>query len=216
MSGKTQKSDIDRTPLIPYRKRLDAVDEEILSLFADRYNLRREMIPLKIALDQPIRDKIQMETVIDRAVRRAEEQNIPEDFAADLYELILKYSHKFEQSLRSSKDINVPSGEAADPKEITLYRRELEHIDAAIIETFGRRYRIRDETMPVKIKHNMPIEVQSRVDEVIEQMQEKARTKNIPVDFARELYQLVIDYSHLYERQYRQKRINQYEQKSRI
>lgn len=93
--------------------------------------------------------------------------------------------------------------QSVDRAPLVEYRDRLDAIDDEIMELFAKRYRVRDETMAVKVEHDMPIEVQSRVDEVIKRMVKKAEKLDVPTDFAKALYELVIDHSHQYEEQYR-------------
>ena len=94
--------------------------------------------------------------------------------------------------------------EEIDRTPLIPFRDRLDEIDDQIMELFAKRYRVRDETMEVKVEHAMPIEVQSRVTEVIKRMVKKADDLDVPPEFAKALYTLVIDYSHKYEEQYRE------------
>ncbi len=83
------------------------------------------------------------------------------------------------------------------------FRKRLDQIDQEIIRLFAQRYRVRDKTMIVKKEHDMSIESPERMNEVIEQVQVWAKNENVPIDFAKALYELVMDYSHKYEEDYR-------------
>ncbi len=89
-----------------------------------------------------------------------------------------------------------------DRSPLVDFRDRLDEIDDQIMALFAKRYRVRDETMPVKRMHDMPIIVQSRVDEVINRAIKNAEELDVPADFARALYKLVIDYSHQYEEEF--------------
>lgn len=93
--------------------------------------------------------------------------------------------------------------ETIDRTPLIDFRDRLDEIDDQIMELFAKRYRVRDETMEVKVEHGMPIIVQERVDEVIKRMVKKADSLDFPTDFAEALYTLIIDYSHKYEEQFR-------------
>ena len=80
-----------------FRDRLDKVDEEIIRLFGERYNIRREVYAFKQANELPVVDQARVDVVIDRAVKNAEKYNVPTDFAEALYKLVIDYSHKFEE-----------------------------------------------------------------------------------------------------------------------
>lgn len=79
------------------RKRLDQVDQEIMRLFGERYAIRREVKVIKSRADLPVQDPARVKVVIDQAVAHAAHYNVPTDFAAALYTLVIDYSHKFEE-----------------------------------------------------------------------------------------------------------------------
>ena len=79
------------------RKRLDAVDQEIIRLFGERYNIRREVKQIKQTADLPVQDPARVKVVINQAVANAKNYNVPTDFATALYELVIDHSHKFEE-----------------------------------------------------------------------------------------------------------------------
>lgn len=87
----------DWSALEECRKRLDAVDQEIMRLFGERYKIRREVKQIKHQADLPVQDPARVKVVIDQAVAHAANYNVPKDFAAALYELVIDYSHKFEE-----------------------------------------------------------------------------------------------------------------------
>lgn len=87
----------DWSKMQPFRDQLDQVDEEIIKLFARRYAIRREVNQFKKANKLPLVDPVRANEVIQRARKIAAENGIPADFAAALYELVIDYSHKFEE-----------------------------------------------------------------------------------------------------------------------
>ncbi len=96
MTGK-----IDRTPLIDFRDRLDAIDDEIMELFAKRYRVRDEMMEVKVEHDMPIEVPSRVEEVIKRMRKKADQLDVPTDFAEALYHLVIEYSHKYEEHYRA-------------------------------------------------------------------------------------------------------------------
>lgn len=79
------------------RKRLDVVDQEIIRLFGERYNIRRDVKRIKNEVGLPVQDPARVKVVIDQVVEHAKTYNVPTDFARALYELVIDYSHKFEE-----------------------------------------------------------------------------------------------------------------------
>lgn len=87
----------------PFRERLDKIDEEIIRLFGERYNVRREVYAFKKANDLPVIDQSRVDEVIARAVDKAKTYDVPADFAEALYQLVIDYSHKFELKNEETK-----------------------------------------------------------------------------------------------------------------
>ena len=79
------------------RERLDVLDQEIMRLFGERYNIRREVKQIKNNAGLPVQDPARVKIVIDQAIEHAKQYKVPTDFAAALYELVIDYSHKFEE-----------------------------------------------------------------------------------------------------------------------
>ena len=84
-----------------FRDRLDKIDEEIIRLFGERYQVRREVYAYKKAHNLPVIDMSRVDAVIERAVANAGKYDVPEDFAEALYNLVIDYSHRFEMSCKS-------------------------------------------------------------------------------------------------------------------
>ena len=95
-------SEIDRTPLIPFRDRLDAIDDQIMTLFAERYRVRDETMAVKLEHGMPIEVQSRVDEVINRMMKKADELDFPTDFAQALYALIIDYSHKYEENYRKT------------------------------------------------------------------------------------------------------------------
>lgn len=87
----------DWSNLQSFRERLDQLDGEIMALFGKRYAIRREVLAAKKEYGLPVQDPARVNEVINRAVQNAEKHNVPADFAKALYELVIDYSHKFEE-----------------------------------------------------------------------------------------------------------------------
>jgi len=91
----------DWAAMQPFRERLDKVDEDIIRLFGERYKIRREVYAFKKANELPTIDQKRVDVVIDRAVNNARKYDVPADFARALYEMVIDYSHKFEEECKS-------------------------------------------------------------------------------------------------------------------
>jgi chorismate mutase len=87
----------DWSALQDCRTRLDQVDQEIMRLFGERYAIRREVKAIKQRAELPVQDPSRVKVVVDQAVAHAAQYNVPADFAQALYELVIDYSHKFEE-----------------------------------------------------------------------------------------------------------------------
>lgn len=79
------------------------------------------------------------------------------------------------------------------------FRDRLDKIDAEIIRLFGERYKVRREVYAFKKTEGLPVIDQKRVNVVIDRAVENAIKQGVPTDFARALYELVIDHSHKFE-----------------
>src|SRR5690606_1779599 len=85
-------------------------------------------------------------------------------------------------------------------------REELDALDDRILALFAERYRIRDKVMALKIAHDLPIVAPDRVEAILTRLEAKATALNIPPEFARALYSRVLDYSHKYEEEFRNRK----------
>src|SRR5690606_4146532 len=85
-------------------------------------------------------------------------------------------------------------------------RDELDALDDRILALLAERYRIRDRVMALKIAHDMPIIAQDRVEPMLSRLEARAAALHIPPEFARALYSLVLDYSHKYEEEFRNRK----------
>lgn len=93
--------------LEPFRRRLDALDDQIARLFGERFQICREIALYKreheISMMQPGR----VEEVRARYLARGVEANLPADFTGALFELMIGATCKLEDEL-----IDVPDGAA--------------------------------------------------------------------------------------------------------
>jgi 4-amino-4-deoxychorismate mutase len=90
--------------LAPFRKRLDALDDEITRVLGERFAVCREIAIYKreheIAMIQPGR----VQEVRSRYLARGAELGLPADFSAALFELLIRATCKMEDDLIGSTD----------------------------------------------------------------------------------------------------------------
>jgi chorismate mutase len=92
---------LDVNGLDPFRRRLDVLDDEITRLLGERFDICRDVARHKrahgIAMMQPDR----VLEVRERYLTRAAELDLPPDFTADLFELLIGATCKMENELMS-------------------------------------------------------------------------------------------------------------------
>lgn len=76
---------------------------------------------------------------------------------------------------------------------LSEYRKEIDSIDQEIIQLLAKRYDVVRNVAAIKAKNNIPIVIQSRIDEVLDHVENLAVTKNMPEDYARKIYKTIID-----------------------
>jgi chorismate mutase len=85
--------------LEPFRRRLDGVDDEIARLLGERFEICREVAVYKseheISMMQPDRVK----AVRQRYLARGEENRLPRDFTAKLFDLLIAATCREEDEL---------------------------------------------------------------------------------------------------------------------
>ncbi len=85
--------------LEPFRRRLDELDEEIVRLLGERFQICREVAEHKrehgIAMMQPGR----VQEVRERYLSRGSERELPPDFTAELFDLLIGATCKMEDEL---------------------------------------------------------------------------------------------------------------------
>jgi chorismate mutase-like protein len=85
--------------LAPFRARLDFLDGEILRLLGERFEVCRQVAHHKREHDIPMMQPERIVEVRERYLRRGGEANLPADFAADLFELLIAATCKLEDEL---------------------------------------------------------------------------------------------------------------------
>jgi chorismate mutase len=82
-----------------FRRRLDALDEEIARLFGERFAVCREIALHKRAHDIPMMQPDRVAEVRARYLARGAEVDLPSDFTAALFELLIGATCKMEDEL---------------------------------------------------------------------------------------------------------------------
>ena len=97
--------------LEPYRRRLDRLDDEIARLLGERFEVCRDIARYKREHEIPMMQPHRVEAVRERYLARGEEADLPAEFAADLFELLIAATCKEEDELMAALDPSSGSGE---------------------------------------------------------------------------------------------------------
>ncbi len=89
----------DGNGLQPFRERLDVLDEQIARLLGERFDVCRNVAYYKRAHDIPMMQPDRVKLVRERYLHRGAEVNLPEDFTAALFELLIGATCKLEDEL---------------------------------------------------------------------------------------------------------------------
>jgi len=76
---------------------------------------------------------------------------------------------------------------------LAKFRKELNEIDASLIELLGRRFKIIRDVGDYKKEMNIPMMQSGRVDEVKDRCAKMGEEYDLDSDFIRNLYTLIID-----------------------
>jgi 4-amino-4-deoxychorismate mutase len=85
--------------LEPFRRRLDILDEQIALLLGERFEICREVAGYKRENDMPIMQPERVIEVRERYLQRGAEVDLPSDFTAALFELLIGATCKLEDEL---------------------------------------------------------------------------------------------------------------------
>lgn len=85
--------------LTPFRRRLDQLDEQIARLLGERFDVCREVALHKREHDIPMMQPDRVIEVRARYLRRGTEAGLPEDFIANLFELMIGATCRLEDEL---------------------------------------------------------------------------------------------------------------------
>lgn len=82
-----------------FRERLDPIDEEIARLLGERFQICREVAKHKSEHGIPMMQPERVAEVRARYLARGAAVNLPEDFTAELFELLIGATCKLEDEL---------------------------------------------------------------------------------------------------------------------
>lgn len=85
--------------LEPFRRRLDQIDDEIARLFGERLQICREVAAYKSENGIPMMQPERVNVVRERYLARGAEHDLPREFSADLFELLIGTTCRLEDEL---------------------------------------------------------------------------------------------------------------------
>lgn len=88
--------------LEPFRRRLDELDEQIVRLLGERFATCREIALYKRANEIPMMQPNRVVEVRERYLSRGAEADLPSDFTAALFDLLIGATCKMEDELIDS------------------------------------------------------------------------------------------------------------------
>jgi chorismate mutase-like protein len=96
--------------LEPFRKRLDELDEQIARLLGERFGICREIALYKRAHDIPMMQPQRVVEVRERYLARGAEVELPADFTAELFELLIGATCRMEDELIEAASVTSEGG----------------------------------------------------------------------------------------------------------
>jgi chorismate mutase len=85
--------------LEPFRRRLDELDEQIVRLLGERFATCREIAQYKRENEIPMMQPTRVVEVRERYLSRGAESDIPSEFTAALFDLLIAATCKMEDEL---------------------------------------------------------------------------------------------------------------------
>lgn len=95
-----------------FRERLDPIDEEIARLLGERFEICREVALYKSEHGIPMMQPERVAEVRARYLARGADAELPEDFTAALFELLIGATCKLEDELMEGTAASSNGGEA--------------------------------------------------------------------------------------------------------
>jgi 4-amino-4-deoxychorismate mutase len=96
--------------LAPFRGRLDELDEQIARLLGERFAICREIALYKRAHEIPMMQPQRVVEVRERYLARGAEVDLPTDFTAALFELLIGATCKMEDELMQAPAVTREGG----------------------------------------------------------------------------------------------------------
>jgi 4-amino-4-deoxychorismate mutase len=87
-----------------FRERLDPIDSEIARLLGERFQICREVAHFKTRHGIPMMQPERVAEVRERYLARGAEAKLPEDFMADLFDLLIGATCKLEDELMEGSE----------------------------------------------------------------------------------------------------------------
>lgn len=100
--------------LEPFRDRLDVIDDEVARLLGERFQICREVAVYKSEHEIPMMQPGRVEEVRSRYLARGAEVDLPPEFSADLFDLLIASTCKVEDELM--EDLAAHANAGANPK----------------------------------------------------------------------------------------------------
>ena len=85
--------------LVGFRAQIDALDDELMELFAKRFQVVRNVGHMKAEKGMQVVQSQRAEEVIESAVQIAKQKGVPEDFIRKLYEMMIDEAHVIEHAI---------------------------------------------------------------------------------------------------------------------
>jgi chorismate mutase len=85
--------------LEPFRTRLDQLDDQIARLLGERFEICRQVAHYKSAHEIPMMQPDRVKEVRARYLARGDQANLPQDFTADLFELMIAATCRMEDEI---------------------------------------------------------------------------------------------------------------------
>lgn len=96
--------------LEPFRRRLDRIDDEIARLLGERFEICREVAAYKSGHEIPMMQPGRVEEVRARYLARGAEADLPAEFTADLFDLLIAATCRAEDELMDRLAAGVEAG----------------------------------------------------------------------------------------------------------
>ncbi len=95
--------------LAHFRRRLDLLDDEIARLLGERFQICREVALHKREHDIPMMQPGRVAQVRERYLQRGEQADLPADFTASLFDLMIAATCKMEDELIAAPQPPTPA-----------------------------------------------------------------------------------------------------------